>query len=126
MEANQSKLSLSLILLLSSSWVMAGFSQELGGNRPNVPMDCLEKLLPCESYLKPPASPPPSCCIPLKQMIKDDLNCLCSVFNDVDLLKSLNVSQSDLLEHPKACGANIDISVCSKGSGSNFSDFSFL
>ncbi|XP_010245107.2 PREDICTED: lipid transfer-like protein VAS [Nelumbo nucifera] len=77
-------------------------------------MDCLEKLLPCESYLKPPVSPPSSCCVPLKEMIKDDPNCLCSIFNDVDLLKSLNVSQSDLLELPKACGANVDISICSK------------
>ncbi|KAF8398964.1 hypothetical protein HHK36_014829 [Tetracentron sinense] len=106
-------------LILLSSWVFLGFSQGLEGVSSDS-MPCMQKLLPCQPYLHPSSSPPPaSCCVPLKEMIKDDSKCLCEIFNNPEILKSLNVSQAEALKLPKACGANADISACKKGSSSS-------
>ncbi|KAJ4889449.1 Bifunctional inhibitor/lipid-transfer protein/seed storage 2S albumin superfamily protein [Raphanus sativus] len=71
------------------------------------------KLMPCQPYLHsviPP--PPPSCCLPMREIVANDATCLCSVFNNVDMLKSLNLTKDNALDLPKACGANPDISLC--------------
>ncbi|KAM7509338.1 hypothetical protein LguiA_019791 [Lonicera macranthoides] len=38
---------------------------------------CINKLLPCLSYLNGTRNPPDSCCDPLKEVIKSDPECLC-------------------------------------------------
>ncbi|KAJ7975257.1 Lipid transfer protein [Quillaja saponaria] len=117
-----SKPLLSLFLILSS-WVFVGFSQSLdsilqqltspaGSSFDSMP--CMQKLLPCQQFLNSHAPPPSSCCLPLTAMIKDDAKCLCSIFNNPDLLKSFNVTQEDALKLPKACGTKADISICEK------------
>lgn len=91
-------------------------SQVIGGGEP---LPCIQKLMPCQAYLKRTASPSPSpaaaCCMPLKEMAASDAHCLCAVFNDQVILKNLNVTQDDALNLAKTCGANADISICSKG-----------
>ncbi|KAE8124780.1 hypothetical protein FH972_019634 [Carpinus fangiana] len=85
--------------LLFSSWVFMGYSEiglgtalqggsSVGANSTQ----CLLKLFPCQAYLKPPSTPPPACCVPLKEMVSDDPKCLCDVFNNPDLMKSLNIT----------------------------------
>ncbi|KAG6675926.1 hypothetical protein I3842_15G129200 [Carya illinoinensis] len=113
------------LFLLFSSWVFVGYSQSMGLNTfvqggssgSAASMPCVQKLLPCKEYLKPPVSMPPtvSCCVPLKEMLTDDVNCLCRVFDNPEILKSFNVTQDDALKLPKACGANADVSLCKKG-----------
>lgn len=99
-------------VLFLCSWVFLGFSQgdDYGGS-----MQCIQKLLPCQPYLKSPSSPPASCCVPLEEMISDDSKCLCDVFDNPQILKSLNISLDHALKLPKACGTNADTSVCKKG-----------
>ncbi|KAG7944839.1 hypothetical protein I3843_15G124000, partial [Carya illinoinensis] len=106
------------LFLLFSSWVFVGGSSGSAASMP-----CVQKLLPCKEYLKPPVSMPPavSCCVPLKEMLTDDVNCLCRVFDNPEILKSFNVTQDDALKLPKACGANADISLCKKGFADLFS-----
>ncbi|RID48272.1 hypothetical protein BRARA_I04795 [Brassica rapa] len=84
-----------------------------GGGGDAQAMPCIQKLMPCQPFLHsviPP--PPPSCCLPMKAIVANDATCLCSVFNNVDMLKSLNLTKDNALDLPKACGANPDISLC--------------
>jgi len=103
--------------LLFSSWVFVGYSQP----------SCIQKLLPCQQFLKPPASTPTAaCCLPLKEMVSGDPKCLCDVFDNPDLLKSLNVTQDDAMKLAKACAVNADISVCKTGFFGDFFSFIFF
>ncbi|KAF3520793.1 hypothetical protein DY000_02062532 [Brassica cretica] len=75
----------------------------------------MEKLMSCQPYIhavNPP--PPPSCCGPMKEIVVNDAPCLCAVFNNPAILKTLNLTKENALDLPKACGANPDISLCSK------------
>lgn len=119
----------SLIFLpLSALWISVGPSHGVDVNEIQeismssskgssvASMPCMKKLLPCKEYLKLTATPPPpSCCVPLKEMVSDDPKCLCDVFNSADMLKNLNITHDDALRLPKACGANANISVCREG-----------
>ncbi|KAL0699648.1 hypothetical protein Bca4012_055770 [Brassica carinata] len=81
-----------------------------GGGGDAKAMPCIQKLMPCQPFLHsviPP--PPPSCCLPMKEIVANDATCLCSVFNNVDMLKSLNLTKDNALDLPKACGAHPDI-----------------
>ncbi|KAA8541378.1 hypothetical protein F0562_025352 [Nyssa sinensis] len=107
------KLFLSLFLMISSLGVFViGDGGESAGAAS---MPCVQKLLPCQPYLKSSSAPPSTCCLPLKQMITEDAKCLCEIFNNAQLLKNFNVTQDDALKLPKACGTDADISVCKKG-----------
>ncbi|XP_038895529.1 non-specific lipid transfer protein GPI-anchored 8-like [Benincasa hispida] len=109
-------------LLLISSRIFFGFSQHLGNFFKGMDSDlippCMQKILPCQPFIKLPENPLPVCCLPLKEMLAGDLPCLCSFFNNAEMLKSLNVTQSQALKLPKACGAaDVDISACNHHAG---------
>ncbi|XP_054785760.1 non-specific lipid transfer protein GPI-anchored 9-like [Prosopis cineraria] len=93
-------------------------------------MQCVEKLGPCEPYLKSPGAksgtPPETCCQPLKDMIAKDLECLCNVFNSPEMLQSINATRDDALKLPKACGLDDDASKCNKDASSSTSSPSGL
>ncbi|XP_038724357.1 non-specific lipid transfer protein GPI-anchored 19-like [Tripterygium wilfordii] len=103
---------------LGESMNQAYLVQDSNGSPPSDSMPCIKKLMPCEPYLGKPTTPPASCCVPLKEMVKDEKQCLCDVFNNAAFLKSLNITQEIALQLPKACGAPVDISVCKKGASS--------
>lgn len=87
-----------------------------GGDAHSMP--CIQKLMPCQPYLHSVTPPPPaSCCLPMKEIVEKDATCLCSVFNNVDMLKSLNLTKENALVLPKACGAKADISLCKSSNG---------
>ncbi|CAH2067085.1 unnamed protein product [Thlaspi arvense] len=76
---------------------------------------CLQKLLPCQPYiLKVNPPPPSSCCGPMKELVDKDAVCLCTVFNNPEILQKLNLTKDKALDLPKACGVNPDVSKCSK------------
>ncbi|KAJ8553496.1 hypothetical protein K7X08_024174 [Anisodus acutangulus] len=84
-----------------------------GGNEVISAMPCVQKLLPCQPALVSHTKNPPStCCVPLKEMITKDAQCLCSVFGNADVMKSLNVTENEALDFAKACGAKPDLSLC--------------
>ncbi|KAH0921807.1 hypothetical protein HID58_021825 [Brassica napus] len=89
-----------------------------GGGGDAHSMPCIQKLMPCQPYLHSVTPPPPaSCCLPMKEIVEKDATCLCSVFNNVDMLKSLNLTKENALVLPKACGAKADISLCKSSNG---------
>ncbi|GFQ02216.1 hypothetical protein PHJA_002365500 [Phtheirospermum japonicum] len=59
------------------------------------------------------SSEPPSaaCCMPPKQILASDRKCLCTVFTDPVLSKSLNVMQDDALNLVNSSGAYADSSL---------------
>ncbi|XP_010537503.1 PREDICTED: protein YLS3 [Tarenaya hassleriana] len=75
-------------------------------------MPCIQRLMPCQPYIHSQNPPPPTCCVPLKEILDNDVTCLCSVFNNPDMLRSLNLTKSNALDLPKACGADADVSRC--------------
>ncbi|CAN6980089.1 unnamed protein product [Brassica rapa subsp. trilocularis] len=82
-----------------------------GGDARALP--CIQKLKSCQPYLHSVIPPlPASCCLSMKEMVANDAPCLCSVFNNVDMLKSLNLTRDNALDIPKACDAEPDISLC--------------
>ncbi|GKV46822.1 hypothetical protein SLEP1_g53783 [Rubroshorea leprosula] len=105
--ANLSK-SLEGILVQASP---GGENSTAGGMVP-----CMQKLMPCEPYLHFTSPPPSTCCLPLKEMLSKESECLCKVFTNPELLKSLNLTQESALALPKACGAKADVSVCKNAS----------
>ncbi|XP_073136338.1 uncharacterized protein [Henckelia pumila] len=101
--------SFTLFFLVLCSWVFVGFCQGSGDNLP-----CVQKLMPCQPYLKS-NSPPASCCVPLKQLVADDKACLCTVLNDPAILHNLNITKTDAVNLAKNCGSNADLSTCNNG-----------
>lgn len=112
-----SKLLILFRFVVYCSWVHLGFSRDLsqqGGLGLEEPPSCVNSLLPCKPYLKSNA-PPSSCCAPLKEMLTKDVACLCNLFNNLQVLKSFNLTQDEALHLPKACGAVFDVSTCKTG-----------
>lgn len=98
-----------------------------GGGGDAHSMPCIQKLMPCQPYLHSVTPPPPaSCCLPMKEIVEKDATCLCSVFNNVDMLKSLNLTKENALVLPKACGAKADISLCKSSNGKPLNTTPFI
>ena len=115
-----SKTTLSFFLIFSSC-VFLGFS---GGKA--IEMSCIKNLLPCKPYLPGTEQPPPVCCLPLKDMVAHQAQCLCSALANPDLLKDFNVTMDGALKLAKTCGASVDMSVCKNGNQNFLLFFSFL
>ncbi|PHT47379.1 hypothetical protein CQW23_11587 [Capsicum baccatum] len=82
-------------------------------------MPCMQKLMPCQPALSSHSkNPPPTCCMPLKEMMTNDAKCLCTVFGNADLMKGLNVTQDEALDFAKSCGAKPDLSLCKNAAAS--------
>ncbi|XP_038686935.1 non-specific lipid transfer protein GPI-anchored 8 isoform X2 [Tripterygium wilfordii] len=77
---------------------------------------CASKLVPCAEYLNS-TSPPSSCCDPIKDAVTNDLPCLCNLYQNPDLLKSLGVELAQALALTRACGVSTDISACNATGG---------
>ncbi|KAK6249821.1 hypothetical protein SCA6_003826 [Theobroma cacao] len=131
----------SIILFFFLSWALQGFSNDtqdltrgldslakgLTGISPQGPQTrvaaaadadaapCLQKLIPCQPFMHSP-SPPATCCSPLTDVFTHDSQCLCKVFNNPEILKGFNLTLDEAMKLPKACGIDVDVSVCKKGS----------
>ncbi|XP_050215568.1 non-specific lipid transfer protein GPI-anchored 3-like [Mercurialis annua] len=105
--ASKSISNLFIFILLQSACVFLGFSVNTSD-----PKACVQKLMPCQPYLHAPANAPATCCLPLKEMVVDEIACLCSVMNNPALMKTFNVTEEDTMKLAKACGAKADLSLC--------------
>lgn len=73
---------------------------------------CVQKLLPCQEYVKTQSNPSPACCAPLKEIHENDTQCLCNFVNKPQILQSISVSKEDILKLPQACGVNVKLDKC--------------
>ncbi|ONK79967.1 uncharacterized protein A4U43_C01F12350 [Asparagus officinalis] len=106
--------------ILDRSLVFAAIAVAMLAPRPRRPHaaqqsipSCASKLVPCANYLNS-TKPPESCCGPLKDAVKNELPCLCSLFNSPDIIKAFGINMTQALELPKRCGVNSNTSLCSK------------
>ncbi|GAB4857034.1 hypothetical protein Ancab_014944 [Ancistrocladus abbreviatus] len=96
-------LAMAVLMVWLSSTITTAKAQE----------SCASTLTPCLQFLNSTAKPTPSCCDPLASAVKTQKACLCALFNDKSLLKSINVNITRVLELPKDCGFSAsEASVC--------------
>lgn len=74
---------------------------------------CVNKLVPCFSALTTTTRPPKECCDSIKEAVKDELQCLCTVYNTPGLLSGFNVSTAQALNLSRRCDVTTDLSACS-------------
>lgn len=86
---------------------------------------CASSLAPCASYLNSTATPPETCCGPLRDTAVKQAACLCNLLNNKELLKSFGIDPAQGLRMAKSCNASADASTCSKASAPTTSNFSF-
>ncbi|KFK40565.1 hypothetical protein AALP_AA2G012700 [Arabis alpina] len=79
---------------------------------------CVSKLVPCFSALNTTTTPPKDCCDSIKDAVKNDLPCLCTVYTTPGLLAQFNVNTTQALGISDRCGVKTDLSACPSGSGS--------
>nr|GMD57087.1 lipid transfer-like protein VAS [Ipomoea batatas] len=75
-------------------------------------ISCAINLIPCAAYLNS-TKPPASCCDALKESVTKELSCLCNLYNNPEVLKSLGVNITEALQLPKHCAFNGGISILS-------------
>ncbi|RZR92096.1 hypothetical protein BHM03_00020330 [Ensete ventricosum] len=74
-------------------------------------LPCMESLAPCQTELDLP-TPTPACCDPMKDLIKCDRRCVCSMFFDDRVLAFINVTREKAMDMMVKCGINIDHHYC--------------
>ncbi|KAJ4775321.1 Lipid transfer-like protein VAS [Rhynchospora pubera] len=79
---------------------------------------CVSSLAPCANYLNSTATPPETCCAPLRDAAVKQTVCLCNLLNNKELLKTFNVDPAQGLRLAKSCNASADASTCSKAAAS--------
>lgn len=106
---------LMMTLIIVSCCAVLGSCESIADNNGNSTSSCITQLLPCQPYLNKTTTPPSACCVPLKQMVTGNTQCLCYIFNNPAILRQLNITQADALALAQKCSANADISVCKTG-----------
>ncbi|XXG67377.1 hypothetical protein AAC387_Pa06g0737 [Persea americana] len=96
-----------LVVFLLMALVML---KEKGVMGQQVP-DCASKLVPCANYLNS-TTPPDSCCSPLREAVRTELKCLCNLYSDRQIFKSLGINITQALELPKHCGVTSNLTAC--------------
>ncbi|XP_078174319.1 non-specific lipid transfer protein GPI-anchored 7-like [Carex rostrata] len=78
---------------------------------------CASKLVSCASYLNS-TNPPASCCDPLKEAITNEMQCLCSIYEDPTILKAFNINLTEANQLAGHCGINSGTNQCNASSPS--------
>ncbi|CAL9123343.1 unnamed protein product [Musa acuminata var. zebrina] len=74
-------------------------------------LPCMESLAPCQTELDLP-TPTPACCDPMKDLIKRDHRCVCSMFFDDGVLAFINVTREKAVDMRVKCRINVDHHYC--------------
>lgn len=83
-----------------------------GGGEAQETQDCANQLMPCLNYINTTTEPPANCCIPLKQTVEKERDCLCNLYKNPSLFEALHINISQATELPKRCGVSNDLSAC--------------
>lgn len=82
-----------------------------------VSQSCLNNLGPCLNYLNGTQDPPDICCEPLKEIIKSDSECLCSLMSSQGAIQAqlLGINVTEAQELPGRCGQRVNPLACLSG-----------
>ncbi|KAF3775754.1 hypothetical protein EJ110_NYTH49683 [Nymphaea thermarum] len=102
-----------LVMVVVAATLVAS---HIGGVGGQTQPDCAAKLIPCmDAVSNTSMKPGKECCSALGDAIKNELKCLCVVYNSSGILESLKVNKTRALEIPGLCGLSNDLSHCSSG-----------
>uniref|UniRef100_A0A0D9YU40 Bifunctional inhibitor/plant lipid transfer protein/seed storage helical domain-containing protein n=1 Tax=Oryza glumipatula TaxID=40148 RepID=A0A0D9YU40_9ORYZ len=88
-----------------------------GGSFPADPLlPCMEELLPCTAYLGSGRSPSHTCCTSLHDGAVDEMQCLCRLLADPELLRTFNVTRDQMFRLPSRCGLPVGCHAGAAGS----------
>lgn len=74
-------------------------------------LPCMESLAPCQTEMDL-ATPTPACCDPMKDLIKRDHRCVCSMFFDDRVLAFINVTREKAVDMRVKCRIKVDHHYC--------------
>ncbi|XP_030467734.2 non-specific lipid transfer protein GPI-anchored 7-like [Syzygium oleosum] len=101
-----------LLLVAAAALLVAAGSAVLAGAQTPATQTCASKLVPCANYLNSTSPPPDTCCNPIRETVKNDRACLCTLYTTPGLLASLGINVTQALQLTKECGVPTDTSSC--------------
>uniref|UniRef100_A0A0E0K1J8 Bifunctional inhibitor/plant lipid transfer protein/seed storage helical domain-containing protein n=1 Tax=Oryza punctata TaxID=4537 RepID=A0A0E0K1J8_ORYPU len=88
-----------------------------GGSFPADPLlPCMEELLPCTAYLRSGGNPSHTCCTAMHDGAVDEMQCLCRLLADPELLRTFNVTTDQMFRLPSRCGLPVGCHAGAAGS----------
>ncbi|XP_031482425.1 non-specific lipid transfer protein GPI-anchored 7-like isoform X2 [Nymphaea colorata] len=76
-------------------------------------LDCASKLVSCANAISNTSiKPGKECCSALADAVKNELKCLCDVYNSPSIFQNFNINATRALEIPGLCGVSGDLSRC--------------
>ncbi|XP_031482430.1 non-specific lipid transfer protein GPI-anchored 7-like [Nymphaea colorata] len=100
-----------LVMMVVAATMVASHIGGVGGQTQE---DCAAKLIPCmDAVNNTSMKPGKECCSALGDAIKNELKCLCALYNSSGILENLKVNKTRALEIPGLCGLSNDLSHCS-------------
>ncbi|KAF3779315.1 YLS3 protein [Nymphaea thermarum] len=80
-------------------------------------LDCASKLVSCANAISNTSiKPGKECCSALADAVKNELKCLCDVYNSPSIFQNFNINVTRALEIPGLCGVSGDLNRCKSGS----------
>ncbi|CAN6460933.1 unnamed protein product [Victoria cruziana] len=82
--------------------------------------DCISQLVPglsgcLEAVQSPTTKPSADCCKGVSDVVKNQMKCLCALYNSPSTVASYGINMTRVLEIPDLCKVPADISVCKTG-----------
>lgn len=78
---------------------------------------CVNRLIPCLSYLNGTRDPPESCCDPLRRVIESNPDCLCSLISmeGSNRAEQAGIDVNEAQQLPGRCGQHVNPLSCLSG-----------
>ncbi|XP_031484518.1 non-specific lipid transfer protein GPI-anchored 7-like [Nymphaea colorata] len=85
--------------------------------------DCIGQLAPSlqgclEAVGDPTKKPSSDCCKGVNNVVKNQLKCLCTLYNNPSAVSSYGLNMTRVLEIPTLCKVPADVSLCKTGNSS--------
>uniref|UniRef100_A0ACD5ZFX2 Uncharacterized protein n=1 Tax=Avena sativa TaxID=4498 RepID=A0ACD5ZFX2_AVESA len=102
------------VALLAASLLSCGAAAQ----STDAPAECANKLVGCAAYMNgtDAETPPDTCCVPLRDAVKNEKPCLCSLYASPEIFKAFHINLTDALRLSKRCGISEDTSSCPSNS----------
>ncbi|XP_040376199.1 non-specific lipid transfer protein GPI-anchored 24-like isoform X1 [Oryza brachyantha] len=96
---------------------LAGAPGSGGSSFPADPLlPCMAELLPCTAYLRSGRNPSRTCCTAMHDGAVDEMQCLCRLLADPELLHTFNVTRDQMFRLPARCGLPVGCRAGAAGS----------
>ncbi|KAI4338837.1 hypothetical protein MLD38_023847 [Melastoma candidum] len=73
---------------------------------------CVVQLVPCYQFLKSTSKVPDSCCNPMRDVVANQRDCLCKLYQTPGLLQTYNINITQVFGLTKACSVAASTDFC--------------